>query len=384
MHDRAMITNVASIRLADTTGSRNTSSGHIVMDGNSAIYFNCPEEVNVGSGFILGTTDNNVMEMVLRDNALITGFHRMNGTVKAAGFRLSIRLEGGRIVFKPTSYSSRWSFNFGGGDNAVDGVGVISGYGTMTRTDAASPGSKKYMMMSCAMHDFAFIADGCGSERDLDMRAFGQFHSSSIANVTGTNGWYAVNGGRLLYPRGSKDVGVYADSPAMQVGNYYKVGTNELGETKMPTLVNSFSMQVTTSASTGGKAWPYAALYAPDRTDYPANVLRGRGGKVVSVWRIGTCTTGWNSDEPRTPWTNWTQMKLTFRYDATAFDGVTPVKLYRHEGVEGGTWQRVAQQDVPAEDSLISATVTPGGGTWNVGWFALVEQPESGTTIFVR
>ena len=72
-------------------------------------------------------------------------------------------------------------------------------------------------------------------------------------------------------------------------------------------------MQVTTAAGTGGKAWPYAALYAPDRTDYPANVLRGREGKVVAVWRIGTCTTGWNSDEPRTPWTNWTQMKLTFR-----------------------------------------------------------------------
>ncbi|MBQ6328551.1 MAG: hypothetical protein IJI35_06010 [Kiritimatiellae bacterium] len=384
MHDRATITNVASIRLAKTTGTRTGSRGHLVMDGNSAIYFNCPEEVNEASGFILGTTDNNVMEMVLRDNALITGFHRMNGAVKADGFRLSIRLEGGRIVFKPTSYNTRWCLNFGGSNNADDGVGVISGYGTMTRTDAANPSSSKYMLMSCAMHDFAFIADGCGAERDLDMRAFGQFNSSSMANVTGTNGWYAVNGGRLIYPRGGKSVGVYADSPAAQVGNFYKVGTNELGEVKTPTLVNSFSMQVTTSAGTGGKAWPYAALYAPDRTDYPANVLRGREGKVVAVWRIGTCTTGWNSDEPRTPWTNWTQMKLTFRYDATAFDGVTPVKLYRHEGVESGSWRLVSKQDVPAEDSLISATVAPGAGTWNVGWFALVEQPEQGTIILVK
>ena len=143
-------------------------------------------------------------------------------------------------------------------------------------------------------------------------------------------------------------------------------------------------MQVTTAAGTGGKAWPYAALYAPDRTDYPANVLRGREGKVVAVWRIGTCTTGWNSDEPRTPWTNWTQMKLTFRYDATAFSGQLPVKLYRHEGVEGGSWRLVSKQDVPAEDSLISATVAPGSGTWNVGWFALVEQPEQGTIILVK
>ena len=112
-------------------------------------------------------------------------------------------------------------------------------------------------------------------------------------------------------------------------------------------------------------------------------MLRGRGGKVVAVWRIGTCTTGWNTDEPTTPWTNWTQMKLTFRYDATQFNGKTPVKLLRHEGVEGGSWHLVAKQDVPADDALISTTVTPGAGTWNVGWFALVEQESAGTIITV-
>ena len=77
-------------------------------------------------------------------------------------------------------------------------------------------------------------------------------------------------------------------------------------------------------------------------------------------------------------------MKLTFRYDATAFDGMTPVKLYRHEGVEGGSWRCVAKQGVPSEDALISATVAPGAGTWNVGWFALVEQPDNGLIIEVR
>lgn len=267
MHDRAMITNVASIRLAKTTGSRKGQKGHLVMDGNSAIYFNCPEEVNDGSGFILGATENNNMEMLLRDNALITGFHRINATTKYNGLCVSLRLEGGRLVFKPTSYNTRWSFNLGTSENGDDGVGVISGYGTMTRTDAASPSSSKYMQISCLMHDFAFVADGCGAERDLDMRAFGQFNSSHKSNVTGTNGWYAINGGRLIYPRGSKTLGTYADSPASQVGNYYKTGTNELGQAKSPTLVNSFSMEVTTPAGTGGKAWPYAALYAPDRTD---------------------------------------------------------------------------------------------------------------------
>jgi hypothetical protein len=76
-------------------------------------------------------------------------------------------------------------------------------------------------------------------------------------------------------------------------------------------------------------------------------------------------------------------MKLTFRYDATQFNGNTPVKLYRHEGVEGGSWHLVAKQSVPAENALISTTVKPGAGTWNVGWFALVEQPSIGAIITV-
>ena len=77
-------------------------------------------------------------------------------------------------------------------------------------------------------------------------------------------------------------------------------------------------------------------------------------------------------------------MKVTFRYDATAFDGNTPVKLYRHEGVDGGGWQLVAEQKVPSSDALISATVAPGAGTWDVGWFALVEQPSKGVVVSIR
>ena len=387
LHDRAMITNVANVRLSETLGVRARSQLHVTMDGNSVMAFTCTEEVNEGSGFVLGTTASNVVDMVLRDNARITGIYRLNSTTVYRGLQTRIRLEGGRIEFKPQDYSTRESISLGrygfGTGNTIDGIGRISGYGALARVDIASPASGKYMPMTCRMYDFSFTADGMGEERDLDMRSISSFNSERYDNATGTNGWYAVNKGRLLYPRAGWIVGRYDDSPAFMIGDYYKAGTNEYGEVKAPTLVNSISAEPTTEGA-GSSAYAYAALYAADRTDYPANVLRGMPGKVASVWRIGTSKSKWNTDEPESPWTDWTAMKLTFRYDRSAVVDGLPLKLYRHDGTPGGAWRRVAKLAAPDEGALISATVAPCSGTWNVGWFALVSQEDKGAVIIYR
>lgn len=373
MHDHAVITNVTNIRLSETTGVRVNSRMHLLMDGDSAIRFTCTEPVNAGSGFILGVTAGNVAEIVVKDKAKITGLYRMNATTVYSGYEAYVRLEGGRIEFKHQDFSTRDSISFGCDANSSDGIGRISGYGALTRTDVASPTSGKFMPMTCRMHDFTFTADGMGEERDLDMRAISSFNRARYANATGTNGWYAVNKGRLLYPRAGWIAGRYADSPAFAVGDYYKAGTNEQGEANAPVLVNSFTAEPTTTTS-GSQAYCYAALYAPDRTDYPANVLQGHEGKVVGVWRIGTSTSKWHSDEPESPWTGWTAMKLSFKYDRNAAQVDKPLTLYRHAGTAGGKWRRVARISAPTEDAVISATVAPCEGTWNVGWFALVSQ----------
>ena len=88
--------------------------------------------------------------------------------------------------------------------------------------------------------------------------------------------------------------------------------------------------------------------------------------------------------DPITPWKYYTAMKVTFRYDQTAFDGSHPVKLYRHDGTEDGLWKCVATQSTPAENAVISATVEPGAGIYDLGWFALVEQPVIGSVISLR
>ena len=383
MHGHAVITNVTNMRLSETMGVRTGSKAHIMMDGDSTIFFTCTEEVNDGSGFILGTTADNVADLTLRENARITGLYRLNATTLYSGYGAYIRLEGGRIEFKPQDYSTRDSISFGREANSSDGIGRISGYGVFARTDIASPTSGKYMPMTCRMFDFAFTADGMGEERDLDMRSISSFNGARHDNATGTNGWYAVNKGRLLYPRAGWIVGRYADSPAFMIGDYYKAGTNEYGEVKAPTLVNSISAEPTTGG-TGGNAYVYAALYAADRTDYPANVLRGMPGKVASVWRIGTSKSKWNTDEPESPWTDWTAMKLTFRYDRSAVLDGLPLKLYHHDGTPDGVWRRVAKLAALNEGALISATVAPCSGTWNVGWFALVSQEDKGAVIIYR
>lgn len=386
MHDRSMITNINTIRLGETTGVRNGSRGRIMMGGNSAIYFSPTNTSNEGSGLLLGRTYTNYFEVVLKDNALMKGMYLLNAASSAYDYEAHLRLEGGRLEFEPQTSASRVSLALGAtGNNANHGIGSISGYGTITRNDIADPSSAGCLVFNAWMHNYSITADGMGDEYDLDMRAISymNYDTPRWGNLSGTNGWYAVNKGRLLFPRADNYVGYSAKYPARYVGDWRTQGTNSLGEAFAPELVNSFSLAPTASSS-GSKAYPYAALYAPDRTDYPANVLRGKEGKVVAVWRIGTCTSGWIADDPTNPWTGWTAMKVTFRYDATAFDGKTPVKLYRHEGVEGGGWRLVAKQPVPADDALISATVAPGAGTWDVGWFALVEQPDSGLVISVK
>jgi hypothetical protein len=40
--------------------------------------------------------------------------------------------------------------------------------------------------------------------------------------------------------------------------------------------------------------------------------------------------------------------------------------------------------DTSRHPSLISGTVEPGAGTWNIGWFALVSQKDAGMVLIVK
>jgi hypothetical protein len=54
------------------------------------------------------------------------------------------------------------------------------------------------------------------------------------------------------------------------------------------------------------------------------------------------------------------------------------------QAASAGSWKCVATQSTPAENAVIFATVTPGSGVYDLGWFALVEQPVMGSVISIR
>ena len=382
MHDRAMITNLATIRLSET--KRHGSKARILMDGNSVIHFNCTEPVNEGSGLILASEPDNKAEIVIKDNARMTGMYRLNASTVYSGFEVRIRIEGGKIAFMPQDFSTRDSLRLGRAENEADGVALISGYGMFTRTDIDSPDSSKYLPMVCRMHDFSFVADGCGELRDLDMSAFSQINEGCYGNQSGTNGWYAINKGRLVYPRAIKFIQRRDFSPASQIGDYHVPGTNSLGQSNLPVLVNAFTLEPDDGVDSSEKSYCHAELYAPDRTDYPVVSLCDGKDKIVSVWRIGTSTKSWTATEPVSPWTGWTTMKVTFRYDNSAFDGENPAVLYRHDGTENGVWRRIATIESPSRSTTVSAVVDRGSGVYDLGWFALVERKRTGTVVVVR
>ena len=162
-------------------------------------------------------------------------------------------------------------------------------------------------------------------------------------------------------------------------------GTNSFGESNPPSLVNAFTLEPDASVGfTKGKAYCHAALYAPDRTDYPSLLLSEDKATVVSVWRIGTCKAGWNTSVPTSPWNDWKTMKVTFCYDSSAFDETKSAVLYRHDGTADGVWRRVATVESPNQTNIISAIVAPGTGVYDIGWFALVATSRTGTVFVIR
>ena len=387
MHGRSVVSNLNTMRCGATTGSRKASRLEIEMDGDSAIHFrtNAPSR-----SLALGTTVGSSARVVMRERSRIDGIRNIYYVTDYATNSASVRLEGGTVAFIPKSATSAESGFLLGSAKNVAGCMSLSGYGTMTREDIASPNNSLTMGFLMRGPEWYVTADGMGAERTLDLRAFGDTVSNGyLANRSGTNGWHAVNGGKLVFPRQSKYFGRSDTNPVRFVGEYAAPGMDpESGEPRLPTHVNAFSYEAT--GVNGSVGYAYGELYAPDRTDYPSLAsYTGAGAVVMSVWRVGTDTATWTRDEPSSH-ASFTSVKMTFRYDVDAVprDGKErSLVLYRHTGAADGRWKRVGVVD--AAEALSAKTVStgylePSGETWDIGWFALVAREKSGLIIEFR
>jgi hypothetical protein len=217
------------------------------------------------------------------------------------------------------------------------------------------------------------IADGEGEARDLNLAAIRTVGTSNTENLNGcgTNGWFAVNKGRLIYPRAQN----CSNTSHPTIGDYPNRSS--------ATVMNSFRYTLD-KPYPEGTYYNFAELYAPDRTDIPAGLpLYSSHDVVAGVWRFGLSSeTG--VDIAPTP-VSFTGMSITFRYDWREMLEGQSVYVYRHDGSANGSWTRIGKAEISSTANTITTdSFDASSETWNAGWFAVVAQSPSGTTVIFR
>ena len=285
----------------------------------------------------------------------------------------------------------------GGGTNASYGAGLLSlKGGTICQTyrttafhigNGMSPGTVRgWGLVLCSTTSSGFtrglyfgngcvIGDGEGIDRTLDFTSPNAFSRAVTNSVSGgTNGWYAINRGSVIYP--------FASYSKTNSDVSMTLGDNKADE---PDLVNS--VRVTISGSGKGAGVMHGGVYAGDRTDCHLDSLPANAG-IVGVWKLGTAAEGplWPSWEQGTPVEDWATASVKFRYDEAAIpDGSARLILYRYQD---GAWAKVAEKRLAeANDGPVIETAALdriAGDPANIGTFALTIRNPHGVRIIFR
>ena len=255
--------------------------------------------------------------------------------------------------------------------------GRIRGWGKIAFSDPRTYVTEAAVPSGLA-HYGQVIADGEGVMRDLDFGRFGAFmYASTDANPSGTNGWFAVNKGRLKLPRSLPNRSGYKC-----VGDCFNANV-DLG-VGARRLANTFNYEFTGAET---NHFVFSELYAVDREDIPAGLGDLGADKVIAVWRIGYFSDGPEVDDPENP-VPFTSAKLKFKYSPDGVDGLNFVHVYRHDGTADGEWKRCGKLFAPSTAMPIVSTrpFEQSSENWNLGWFAIVGRVErpSGMIITVK
>lgn len=309
----------------------------------------------------IGGSLNNVSEMTLLEGATT----RVEGSANVGGYPVPLEgggttdyrgyglltLRGGTLHF----YNDSTTVNFFLGRYA-DGWGCLRGYGKI------APKTTGATNIRLGGGNCIICADGEGVERALDLNECvnitNYFAEANVA--TSTNGWYAVNKGRVRFPRTW-----FGTASAERC-----IGDSPLAAT--PRFVNSVRCSFT--GVSGSNSFFRGGLYATDCESIPAGLP---SGDVIGVWAFGLFTALDNNVK-----VSFSTALPTFRYDHTKVRAGRTLNLYRHNGTK---WVRVGQT-MPNNDHLISAesALAPlNSGVMNIGFFAVVA-PKSGMMVFVR
>jgi hypothetical protein len=226
------------------------------------------------------------------------------------------------------------------------GIGLLQGWGDFDIVSLAAP--------NYVHNNGLIVADGEGTPRDLNMTDFYKAENSIANGTEGTNGWYAVNKGRLRYPRA-----YISATSALERGQ--GDGPDEAEND----LVNSIHLSFT---DTTGTDYLRGELYATDREDIPAGLPSNSGYHVLGVWKL-----------PMT--TSFGTVSLRIRHDRRSVLSSDEIRLYRRNAT--GTWSVVGTTDGLSEAVSTSAPLAPIAADGYIGWFAVVSVRETGTIISI-
>ena len=283
----------------------------------------------------------------------------------------TLELRGGTVKVRGASTTGTQSIFIGNESKRGDVTsGRIVGYGRIGTSNGQNLRMRPYGQ---------FIADGGGVARDLnfaDIRTIGTNANDNV-NGCGTNGWFAVNKGRFIYPRSQNCTIDSTSHPT--IGDYPSRGT--------PTMLNSFRYTLVTKPTGAGEYFNYAELYATDRDDIPAGLPTGKNVTVAGVWRFGLASNRSYANDPNP--IAFGGMKVKFRYDTRAMKPGQRVSVYHHDGTATGSWKRISAEQPafatltePAENLIETTTALDSTDeTWNAGWFAVVADGRKGMYI---
>lgn len=362
-------------------GTPSTQPVHVGYNGTGVFEVFAPLTLQKNERLVLGGTATGDGTLVLGPNGSINNVTNISVGAFVAGARGHLQMAGGTLTVQALASGSPYALLVGriGSSGAQQAWGDISGFGTIARDDQErSIRVRLYGQV---------VADG----GDLDLGSIKTVGDNAVnANVCGSNGWYAVNGGRLLYPA-AQDFS-YAEHTT--IGDYvYRGGVGSRADDMDITLVNSLQLRLFDGSGAqlvDGK-YNHVALYAADRNDIPGQVpgTASQNDIALGVWRLGHIDKpGDNAGAESVPFDKaW----LRFRIDSDAIPedidwSQFKVRLYRWDG---SAWKVVGTafgNDLQYVETTTSQPAYSGADAdgWNIGWYAAALVRNGATTIVFR
>ncbi len=271
---------------------------------------------------------------VYAGSTLSVGNQGAHGTYRLGGGTLA--MAGSEYIYSGCTFIQTGGVHNIGGSLHILSNGVFRGWGDVNANSAA------HLYMNGII-----VADGYGFDHTLFITNYDYVDRADANGSEGTNGYYAVNHGKLML----------ADFATENTVSHWG------GQSGQDDLVNSFSMHFDSRTDDGRLS---GVLYATNNTEVP---VFDSSAKIIGIWGL---------DDPVDSVD--VQADITFRYDhiAAALQGIaeTDLKIYCNPGGATDSWKQVVSYGV----DIVNNKITASNITDVTAFFAVGDSfPESGT-----